>query len=194
MKTLRHYFISDNLDDIDELEDQLEKSGLSTVQIHVLSNDDVAVARHIHLNDVASILRQDVIHSAQLGAVVGFLGALIVIVVAYAFKLPDGTAGWLPYAFLAVAVFGLSVWEGGLFGIQEPNHHFRQFEDALTQGKHVFLVDLDKAQERTLSTILEGHPTLVLQSLDSGLPHWMVATYRRMIRFLDRNLLSQSQI
>lgn len=194
MKTSRHYFISDNLDDIDLLEEQLETAGLSVAQIHVLSNDDVGVARHIHLHEVASLLRQDVIHSAQRGAVVGFLGALLVIVGAYAFNLPDGMSGWLPYAFLAVVVFGFCIWEGGLFGIQEPNHHFRQFEAALEQGKHVFFVDLDKTQERILSASLETHPGVKLQSMDAGSPHWIFRSYDRIIGFLDRNLLSQSQI
>lgn len=194
MKTSRHYFISDNLDDIDLLEEQLETSGLSAAQIHVLSNDDVGVARHIHLHEVASLLRQDVVHSAQLGAIVGFLGALLVLVAAYAFNLPDGMSGWLPYAFLAVVVFGFCIWEGGLFGIQEPNHHYKQFEEALKQGRHVFFVDLDKPRERILAATLQGHPTLTLQSLDSGMPHWMIASYERIISFLDRNLLSQSQI
>lgn len=194
MKTARHYFISDNLDDIDLLDEQLESEGLSSAQIHVLSNDDVGVARHIHLHEVISVLRQDTFHSAQVGAIVGFLGALLVILVAYAFKLPTGTTGWVPYAFLAVAVFGLCIWEGGLFGIQEPNHHFRQFQAALEQGKHVFFVDLDKEQERILSSSLATHPTLKLQSLDAGSPHWMIASYDRIVRFLDRNLLSQSQI
>lgn len=194
MKTARHYFISDNLDDIDLLDEQLESEGLSSAQIHVLSNDDVGVARHIHLHEVISLLRQDTFHSAQVGAIVGFLGALLVILVAYAFKLPTGSTGWVPYAFLAVAVFGLCIWEGGLFGIQEPNHHFRQFQAALGQGKHVFFVDLDKAQERILSSSLATHPTLKLQSLDAGSPHWMIASYDRIVRFLDRNLLSQSQI
>ena len=33
----RHYFISDNLDDLEVFEEQLEAAGISTPQIHVLS-------------------------------------------------------------------------------------------------------------------------------------------------------------
>ena len=194
MKTRRHYFISDNLDDIDLLDEQLESGGLSPAQIHVLSNDDVGVASHIHLHEVASLLRQDVIHSAQIGAVIGFVGAIATIGIAYVFKLPSGMAGWVPYAFLAIIIFGLCIWEGGLFGIQEPNRHYRQFQTALELGNHVFIVDLDKTQERILSESLKAHPRLELQALDSGAPHWMIASYNRIVGFLDRNLLSQSQI
>ena len=71
MNTLRHYFISDDLDDLDLLEDQLESRGVDNPQIHVLSNDDPGVANHVHLHAVQSLLKNDVIHSAEIGAVAG---------------------------------------------------------------------------------------------------------------------------
>ena len=37
MKVLRRYFISDDLDDLDVVEEQLESAGVSTPQIHVLT-------------------------------------------------------------------------------------------------------------------------------------------------------------
>ena len=36
MKMLRHYFISNSLDDLEVFEEQLEAAGVSTPQIHVL--------------------------------------------------------------------------------------------------------------------------------------------------------------
>lgn len=39
MKLLRHYFISNNLDDLDLFEKQLKNETISPIQIHVLSND-----------------------------------------------------------------------------------------------------------------------------------------------------------
>lgn len=194
MKTRRHYFISDNLDDIDLLEEQLESSGLSAAQIHVLSNDDVGVAQHIHLHEVTALLRQDVVHSAQIGAVVGFVLAVLTILVAYTLGLAHSTSDWVPYAFLAIVVFGFCIWEGGLFGMQKPNRHYRQFQTALDQGQHVFFVDLDTRQERILTESLKAHPGLQLQTMETGTPSWMITGYNWIIRFLDRNLLSQSQI
>ena len=74
MKTLRHYFISDDLDDLDILEDQLEHAGIDRPRIHVLSNDSVGVANHIHLHAVQSIFTRDVVHCTCMGAVAGLLG------------------------------------------------------------------------------------------------------------------------
>lgn len=40
---MRYYYIRDNLDDLDQIEEELEASGLHTPQIHVLSNNDSGV-------------------------------------------------------------------------------------------------------------------------------------------------------
>jgi len=52
MNMLRHYFISDNLDDLEVFEEQLESAGVSTAQIHVLSRNDAEVGHHHHLREV----------------------------------------------------------------------------------------------------------------------------------------------
>ena len=49
----RHYYISDNLNDLEKVETELEASGIDTEQIHVLSERDAEVERH-HLHDVSS--------------------------------------------------------------------------------------------------------------------------------------------
>jgi hypothetical protein len=99
MKTLRHYFISDDLDDLDMLEDQLEHAGIDRPRIHVLSNDSVGVANHIHLHAVQSIFTRDVVHCTCMGAVAGLLGVCLVLGVTYGLDLADATIGWTPYIF-----------------------------------------------------------------------------------------------
>jgi hypothetical protein len=34
--------------------------------------------------------------------------------------------------------------EGGLTGIQKPNHNFGRFEQALSNGRHLFVADLER--------------------------------------------------
>src|SRR5438034_6411231 len=87
MKMLRHYFISDSLDDLEVFEEQLEAAGVSTPQIHVLSRNDAEVHQHPHLHEVESFMRNDIVHSTIRGALVGLGGAVLVLSVAY-------VAGW----------------------------------------------------------------------------------------------------
>ena len=77
MKMLRHYFISNNLDDLEVFEEQLEGAGVSTPQIHVLSRNDAEVHRHHHLHEVASLMKKDIVRSTTQGAVVGLCGFVL---------------------------------------------------------------------------------------------------------------------
>lgn len=160
----RHYFISDDLDDLEAVERQLEDKGVTTPQIHVLSNDDTGLDEH-HLHKVQGVLKRDVVHGTELGALVGVLGAVAILTLAWVTGLAE-TYTWVPPIFLSIIVLGFCTWEGGLIGIGEPNVHFRRFQDDLAAGKHILFVDLDPAQEPILQQVVAEHPKL--QSAGEG--------------------------
>lgn len=186
MYMLRHYFISDNLDDLELFEQQLEASGISTPQIHVLSKRDEDVAQHENLNSVQSFMKKDIIHSTEVGAVIGLVLAAFILTVAYVSGWTESAAGWLPFIFLAVVLLGFSTWEGGLLGIQRPNFHFTRFTDALKKGKHIFFVDLDAAQEDTLDKVLQSHPGVEVAGTGTAAPAWLISLQNRIPRFFKQ--------
>src|SRR5262245_37423847 len=107
----RHYFISDDLDDIAAIERELESAGVTAEQIHVLSNDDGGTeSRNLH--DVQSLMKKDVVRSMEWGALVGVIAAALALVLPHAFGLTK-TVGWIPFVFLAVVLLGFFTWEGG---------------------------------------------------------------------------------
>jgi hypothetical protein len=169
----RHFYISEDLDDLEHVEEELEASGLSTPQIHVLSNDDSAVAEHDHLHSVEAVLKKDVVYGTEIGALVGVIAAAIVIAVAYFTGWPE-TMTWVPFIFLAVVLLGFCTWEGGLFGIQKPHHQFERFQSILNEGKHIFFVDVDADQEDALEKIVSAHPRLEPAGLGEATPAWVV--------------------
>ncbi|MGS2721785.1 NAD/FAD-utilizing enzyme [Paraglaciecola aestuariivivens] len=170
---LRHYYISDDLDDLQAIETELESQGVSSPQIHVLSEDDAAVEKR-HLHAIEAVLKQDVVHSTELGAVVGVIGAATVLIIAYLMGWHNSEAGWIPFAFLAIIILGFCTWEGGLIGIQIPNYQFKRFQSLLNQGKHVLFVDVDASQESILSQVVENHPKLKLAGTGEATPAWVV--------------------
>jgi hypothetical protein len=179
MHMLRHYFISDNLDDLELLEEQLEAAGVCKPQIHVLSSDDAEVQRHAHLHAVQSFMKKDVVHATELGALAGICAFVLVLGVAYFAGWTDSPAGWTPFIFLAVVLLGFCTWEGGLIGIQEPNHNFTRFEQALKDGKHVFFVDLEPGQEAILEGIRKRHSQLQDAGTGTSTPHWLIALWQK---------------
>ncbi len=74
----RHYFVSDNLDDLATIERELEAAGITTPQIHILSNDDAGVTLK-QLNEVEAVLRKNVVRGTSMGAAVGLACAIAVL-------------------------------------------------------------------------------------------------------------------
>ena len=174
MKTLRHYYISNDLDDLEHVEEELEAGGLTTEQIHVLSNDDSGLAKHPHIHEVQSISKFDLVHSTLLGAVVGLFASSAVIFFAYWF---DGASsiGWVPFVFLALLAFGLCSWEGGLIGISSSNYKFRRFDGLLKEGKHILFVDVSSDEERILDPVIGNHPDI--EAAGTGKPMPLVLVF-----------------
>ena len=96
MKMLRHYFISNSLDDLEVFEEQLEAAGVSTPQIHVLSKRDAEVHQHPHLHEVESFMKNDIVHSTIQGALIGICAFVLVLVIAYFAGWTKTAAGWMP--------------------------------------------------------------------------------------------------
>ena len=87
MKLKRSYFTGPSLDDLEIFEEQLEAAGISTPQIHVLSLDDKRLSDHPHLHEVQSFMKQDVVHKSILGAVIGSVLSMMMILMTFSFEL-----------------------------------------------------------------------------------------------------------
>lgn len=169
----RHYFISDDLDELDRIEQELEQSGINKPQIHVLSKDDTAVESRRHLHNIEAVFKQDVVHGTMLGAMLGIFAAALVIAIGYFTSLPE-TYTWMPFYFLALVMFGFITWSGGFYGIQTPHKDFRRFQKDLNNGKHIFIVDVDPAQEEIIQKIQARHPHLSDAGTGGATPRWVV--------------------
>jgi hypothetical protein len=169
----RHFFISNNLDDLETIEQELEDGGFSSPQFHILSQNDAEVDQR-HLHGVEAVLKKDVVRSMELGALIGMVAAVIVLSSAYMFGWTQTAAGWMPFIFLSIIVLGFCTWEGGLFGIQEPHYQFKRFDNALKRGKHVFFVDVTKLQEGILMKIAGAHPELKPAGEGESSPEWII--------------------
>jgi len=156
---VKHYYISNDLDDLERVEQELESIGIKQSQIHVLSDSAADVENH-HLHMENSVLQRDVIHSGEVGAIVGVIGAIFTLAITYFMGWHEGPAGWIPFVFFALIILGFCTWEGGLIGIQKTNINYAPFEKALKEGKHVLLVKSNKQQELAVKGVIDGHPQL----------------------------------
>lgn len=173
----RHYFISDDLEDLKATENDFYACGFFPPQLHVLSERDSELVKY-HLHEVDSFSKSDVVHGGLIGAAIGVvIGGLIA--TAGVLSGAGDFAGWVPFVFLSVATFCFCTWEGGLYGIQVKNVEFRRFENVLKQGKHVLIVDAPEKQFDDLETVVQRHPKLALAGTGSPRPFWLVHGHKR---------------
>ena len=170
---IRHYYLSNDLTDVKEVESDLLRAGFTLPQLHVLTGNDAGVQQH-QLNEVESVLKKDVIRSTEMGALIGIIGAILVLACAYMFNWTATAAGWMPFIFLAIVVLGFCTWEGGFIGIQRPNAEFSRFQKTLKAGKHIFFVDALIDQQVKLNRIMNNHPNLIQDVVSNGAPDWIV--------------------
>lgn len=178
----RHFYLSNDLDDLEVLERDLESQNIDWAQIHILSNNDAGVENH-HLHQVESLLRKDVIRSTFIGLMVGVVAAIIPIVVALIIGLEESYL-WVPVIFLSIILLGFCTWEGGFIGFQRPHHEYQKFEKALNSGKHVLIIDVAADQEETLKSVIAKHPRVHAAGLGEAAPGWIIGVQRQWYKFI----------
>ena len=188
MKMLRYYFISKDLDDLERFEVELEREGIPTEQIHCLSLDDTSAENHLKLHDVAGLMKKDLMHAGSYGLAVGIVVAILVLATAYIAGWTKTPAGWVPFIFLAIIALGFFTWEGGLWGIQTPNVRFKQFEEELRAGRHVFFVDVSADEDSIIKNTVKSYPKVQAAGLGTASPHWLVIWNVRLKRFFGETM------
>lgn len=179
----RHYYISDNINEFEQVEQQLKDRGITTAHIHVLSLDDTKIANHPQFNDVEAVLRTDVVHSTKIGAVIGVIAStLTMYLVAFMGWAEQFT--WAPFIFLAIVVFGLFTWEFGFIGIQRKNNRFARFEVLLNAGNHILFIDIEPDNEALLSQVMGNHPKLIDAGDGPSVPRWFTLMQNKFKLFV----------
>ena len=167
----RHFYMSDDLRDLERLEMELEHEGMIRPQIHVLTDREAQLEGY-HLHEVSSLMRTDVIRKGLKGALLGVIGFGLVMLVAAMSGMAD-SYGWVPFIFLAIVVLGFCTWEAGFLGFQLPNRRFREFQRLLDEGKHLFFVDVRTDQEDILARAVARHPGLEAVGKGEATPWWL---------------------
>lgn len=178
----RHFYLSDNLTDLEALAKDLERNNIQWPHIHILSNNEAGVENR-QLHGVESLLRQDVVPSTMVGFSVGVLLALVPLLAAYFFGLEWGFL-WLPVVFLSIILLGFCTWEGGLIGFQRPHREFRRFDKALARGQHVLIIDVPPEQQNTVQDILAEHPEVQAAGDGGTAPRWLIGLQKGWHKFI----------
>ena len=187
----RFYYTGESLDELEILERDLESCGIPRSQIYLLSNDDVGLENH-DVNRVASFLKTDVIHSGEIGALLGLAIAAAILLLTHLSGIA-AQVGWVPFVFLAIVSFGFTTWEAGFIGIQRPNTHFIRFQEALAQGRHVLFVETRVQDKKKLKKVLKRYPNVKRAGSERTHTGLLMLILRNWEKFRGRSLVVQSR-
>lgn len=184
---LRHYYVTDDLDDLVEVEHELEHQGVDHAQIHVLSEQGES-CQHSELQDEEKLRQQDVFYSTEIGAIIGLLFAVLLLFFTFFFEWATSPISWLAYTLLSAIIFALCTWEGGFIASYQPNVRFTRFSNLLAQGMHVLFVDIEPEQQTILDGVIYQHPKVLDQGVGEVMPIWVVPGRDRYSSFSNAML------
>jgi len=177
----RYFYLSNDLDDLEAIEAELERGGLSIPQIHVISKDDAGLDTHA-LNQMHQWLQTDVVHYTVNGALIGAVGSILAISAAYLSGVMS-YIGVMPFIFLSIVILGFCTWEAGFIGTQRPNRYFKKFQKALNRGKHLLMVDITPEEKAILKRVCANHPKLHKAGVGIGAPNWAIFSQKKAYQF-----------
>ena len=152
------YFLSDDLNELEEFHDELVELGIDHNHIHLWVNQpgNIKKSRILPIND---FMKTDVVHSTIRGAFLGALVALLVLCSSLIIGHHD-ELGIYPYVCVALVCLGLVTWEGGLWGIQNTHHKFKQHADSINHNKFMLMLDFQQKEYEALRQVEKKHTSL----------------------------------
>lgn len=179
----RFYYVTDDLDDLAQVEQELEGAGIAKQQVHVISRDEAGMDRR-KLHKVQDFMRRDVVRSGLMGAAAGVACASLILIAAYATDVTE-TIGWAPFILFALVALGFCTWEGGLFGLHRPHHELKRVESKIRKGQHVLFVDMEPQDVQVMRQVQARHAKLQPMGEGAATPEWVIRAQQKWHQFFQ---------
>lgn len=159
---LRIYFLSPNLFITDAIVAELQKDLIRKDNMHVVGIDNLEIEKHKlpkatlkQISDFVPAIKKGALN----GAVVGILAGALIMYLAIE-NVEIGFLGVLGFGLLGLF---LGAWGSSMIGISVPNDVVVKFEDAISNGEYLLIVDVPKKSIKFLPRIIKKHhPDVVI--------------------------------
>ena len=164
----RLYFLLPSLSSAQSSVDGLLLARVEARHIHVLGK------RGMDLGDLplATVFQKtDLVHGAQLGALIGAALGILSGVALVAF--PPGTLHFELATILVLALVGTAfgLWVASLIGAAVPNTRLKQFEVDIEQGRLLLMVDVPFGHESRIAELVSRHsPSATFAGTEPSIP------------------------
>jgi hypothetical protein len=148
----RIYYLSNNIDYVKAISDELHQGGISDWNFHVVSRDDAGLYTH-HLHGSGPLQRCDFIHWALRGTLFGLaLSFFAVVGLLWLTNLP-----LVAMVSTSLMLTMFSTWVGGLIGISHVHYKVARYYDSLQAGEYLMMVDIPREHAAGIEALIEHH-------------------------------------
>ncbi|AEP31094.1 hypothetical protein [Brumicola nitratireducens] len=162
----RIYFLIPNIDIARDIVEELTQSDIDEKHIHIISKEGTQLEA---LPEATLLQKTDFISGLErgvaIGGTTGLLAGLATLVLPGGIALSGG-------AILACAAAGAGVgsWLGSMIALDVPNTRHKEFEEAISQGKLLMLLDVPNEKLSSIeTTVIRHYPEAVLEKVETSL-------------------------
>lgn len=152
------YYLSDDLDELEVMHDELLETGITDQNIHVISDDEDNVEKH-HMLNVSPFAKTNVIRTLFIGVSVGIATGVMFVSVPFIFGFA-ASPGSIPFTLAGVFILSFATFEGGFLGLQKAHPKYKSVWDRIHHGKHLMVVDYENEKAPLVKSLQTLHPKL----------------------------------
>jgi len=164
----RIYFLVPDLKTASTVTDELLLARIDERHIHVIAREGT------ELGDLpkASLLQtSDVIPAVERGLAVGGVTGILAGVAAVSFPPAGLVLGGGAILATALAGSGIGAWLSSMIGVDVMNSQIKQFEEAVSKGEILFLVDVPKDRVAHIESMVKmHHPDADVEGTEPHIP------------------------
>lgn len=153
----RLYYLTDNIDSVESISEELHRKGITEWNFHVMSHDKYDLKQH-HLHTTNTFLHErDGIRIAERGALIGIVAGIFATIGFIMFtpllEVRLLAAALLIAVCLLMGTFGAVL--GAIFGSAFENSKIAQFHDDLASGKFLIMADVTKDNIEQVKNVMQ---------------------------------------
>jgi hypothetical protein len=164
----RLYFVLPDVKSAQAIHNELLLSKIEERHIHVLARSDVDLA---DLPEASLLQRSDLVHGAQLGAIIGaFAGVLLGSLAVMMGYIVPGLEVW-SVGSITVGGALIGLFASTMVAVNIPNTRLKRFANQIDQGRLLMMVDVPVEQVDSISDMVkQHHPEADVRDVDPTIP------------------------
>ncbi|MDX2476080.1 MAG: DUF1269 domain-containing protein [Gammaproteobacteria bacterium] len=166
----RLYFLIPTVESAKAIVDELLLARIEQRHIHIAAADHHALLE-ANLPEANLLQESDFVPAVERGLAIGGATGIVAGIAAVALPGVGLALGGGAILGIGLAGAGLGAWASGMIGISAPSTRLKEFEEAISEGSLLMMVDVPREQvDETTLLIQKHHPEVEVEGTEPVIP------------------------